>query len=342
MKQVMFLLLSLMLLLGACAKANDPVNNSNNGVEYIKTISTVGDPLDLEISDNLLFSAEDQAGFRVSDKNSGEQIAWVTTYGYMSPLTETKLVKYQKENKFLFIFDREGQDYIAYFDVTDPAHPVFKDKVQGDTNYIIDLQLLPANPADSSFSFYRTGNFGTSYQLKKCDYNRNKPQPTSDVDSLTIRFPYTCGKFDFDVSTNRAYVSARQNGLYCYDALTKSILHSIDTNGEVLDVKVQNGYAYLADRQGGFKIINVSGNFEQIWSFPTPSFATTVTVNTNYAAVAAGTNGTYIFNISDPNKASLKAHLTFAEVGYVNTVLLDGNDIYIASRDKGILKYHIN
>lgn len=341
---VLLLMSSLIIVMAGCAKANDPVNPSNNGVEYVMTIPAVGDPLDIEISDNLLFAAEDQAGFEVLNKTTGARIAWQQTANFGTYLKETRLVRYQKDSKLLFIFDRDAQDYIGYFDMTDPATPIYKDKVQGGTNYITDFQFLPYNSTDQTFSFYRTCNTDGSYRSIRCDFDPAQIPASNDNADYTITYPFTCGKFDYDHSNNKMYVGARQYGLYCYNTISKTLVESFNSDGEVMDVKVQSGYAYLADRQGGFKIVNISDstNFNLVYTYNTPSFATNVSVNSNYAAVSAGTNGVYIFNISNPANASFKAHLTFEEVGYVNTILFDGNTLYVASRDKGILKYSVN
>jgi len=100
---------------------------------------------------------------------------------------------------------------------------------------------------------------------------------------------------------------------------------------------VSGNYAYVADRDSGLRIINISDPAHPIeaGSHDTPGWAFGVAVAGNYAYVADYHGGLRIINVSDP------ANPTEADFydtpGYAEGVAVAGNYAYVADKGGGLV-----
>jgi len=101
------------------------------------------------------------------------------------------------------------------------------------------------------------------------------------------------------------------------------------------DVVVKNDYAYVADRYGGLKIIDISNPSTPtlVNTYDTPGEAHGIDLSGNYAYIADFDGGLRIINISNPN--------SLIEEGYYNTsythdVKVLNNYAYIATNDPAL------
>jgi len=80
------------------------------------------------------------------------------------------------------------------------------------------------------------------------------------------------------------------------------LIGALDTPGEAWDIAVSNGYAYVADRGAGLRIVDVSepaAPFE-VGNFDTPGDTYAVAIDGNYAYIADGNDYLRVVDVSDP------------------------------------------
>ena len=77
----------------------------------------------------------------------------------------------------------------------------------------------------------------------------------------------------------------------------------LGTPGTSYDVVVSNGYAYIADGDSGFQIIDVSDPVNPIRTggFDTPGHVEGIAISGNYLYVADGFQGIEVFDITSKN-----------------------------------------
>ncbi|MCI0514416.1 hypothetical protein L0128_14460 [candidate division KSB1 bacterium] len=116
------------------------------------------------------------------------------------------------------------------------------------------------------------------------------------------------------------------------DALTK--VGEILTPGVVNQIVIVNRLAYIADRQAGLRIYDISqpAKIKPI-GFKT-GFCNRVVIQENQALVAAGVYGLEIYDISDPTRIAVVS--TFKFDGCVDDLAFDGRYVYLACNKAGL------
>ncbi|NGX43125.1 MAG: hypothetical protein K940chlam7_01416 [Chlamydiae bacterium] len=111
---------------------------------------------------------------------------------------------------------------------------------------------------------------------------------------------------------------------------------SYDTPGDARDVAVSGNYAYVADRDSGLQIIDVSNvaNPTLAGSYNTPDRARGVAVSGNYAYVADASSGLQIIDVSNVTNPTLAG--SYNTIGYVYGVALSGNYAYVTDGPSGL------
>ncbi|QEI41830.1 hypothetical protein BMF77_02431 [Dolichospermum sp. UHCC 0315A] len=115
-----------------------------------------------------------------------------------------------------------------------------------------------------------------------------------------------------------------------------TLVGNYDTSGEARGVQVVGNYAYVADRDSGLQIIDISnpttptlkGNYD------TSGYAWGVQVVGNYAYVADGYSGLQIIDISNPTTPTLKGN--YYTSGWAYGVQVVGNYAYVANGYSGL------
>ena len=111
---------------------------------------------------------------------------------------------------------------------------------------------------------------------------------------------------------------------------------SYDTPGEALSVTVSNNIAYVADKESGLQIIDVSNpqNPFLLGSYDTPGYALSVFVSNNIAYVTDDYAGLLIIDVSNPqNPAFLGSYDT---PDWAESVTVSNNIAYVAAWDAGL------
>ncbi|MDB4742708.1 Ig-like domain-containing protein, partial [Cyclobacteriaceae bacterium] len=156
------------------------------------------------------------------------------------------------------------------------------------------------------------------------DYN-------SGTGTNTLTFNYTVASdhmtSDLDyLATNSLLLPAPNPGTPVYR----------DTNGEARGVAIRSNYAYLADKDAGLAIIDISDPTNP----GTPMYKETngnaygVTISSNYAYVANGDAGLAIIDISDPTNPGIPVYKDTE--GDATGVAISGNYAYVSTWSAGL------
>lgn len=157
-------------------------------------------------------------------------------------------------------------------------------------------------------------------------------QPVSVGSSHILR----AGVWDMVIEENNALI-ADGFGFTILDISKRSIeVGSCDTPGTAVGVAIAGSSAYIADEEGGLRILDISDSTHpvEVGFFNTPGSAKDVEVAGSYAYIAGGTSGLHILDISNPANP--------AEVGFYDTpgnaeslVILD-NYAYVTDNESGL------
>ncbi|NGX43499.1 MAG: hypothetical protein K940chlam7_01797 [Chlamydiae bacterium] len=111
---------------------------------------------------------------------------------------------------------------------------------------------------------------------------------------------------------------------------------SYNTPTYAMEVVISGNYAYVANRDSGLWIIDVSNitNPTFIGSHSTPAYAEAVAVVGNYAYVAAFSSGLQIINVSNPSNPTLAGSYNTPDLAYGIAVL--GNYAYVGDMSSGL------
>lgn len=324
------------LLLTACAEKNTAYEDSN-ALDLISIVPVVGNPSDLDYDATHMYVALDQGGLAAIDMQS-YQTKWYTTApsedGSITEFKQTRILSVVPEYNRLFLNEITGTDNIHIMDSSNPDSLKIIDSVTGGTFDIQDIQtrVLDTPIDDNPIEVIYCDSDNINYRL----YNAE----------LWVGFGFTIPNLplrlsgvDFDDSY--IYVAAHQRGLIIYSKEDGSMISEYPIYGDALKVKVANGYAFVASRQGGIQIVDVRNpnSPELADGFVTVGYAQSVDYHNGRLAVASGSGGTYVFDVANPYDLRLIQRIT--ECGYANAVKFKDDILSIGSRDDGIFFYQM-
>jgi hypothetical protein len=108
--------------------------------------------------------------------------------------------------------------------------------------------------------------------------------------------------------------------------------------GRIFGADVSGSYAYLADRQYGFRVVSIADphNPVEVGSYDTDGEGNAVKVVGTYAYLADGEGGLKIFSIANPSDPVLVG--AFDDVGYTCSVTLQGHYAFLSDYNDNSLK----
>jgi hypothetical protein len=315
-------LIFVVIMLAACAQQNDPFQ-PDSVLQVDTYYKTGGFARDFAISDSMLFVAADQAGFSIFNRQNGQKIS-----NYYETFENARLIDYVERDSLLFIYDRYG-DFagIRIFDISQPSLPG-------------EEMLLTGRGVDAMRCF---PNEEGNVDIMATSYNKIKYGEFDGVFwySYSTSFPNAVAGFDLDA--DNYYVCGEQMGIYIADRQSGEMVTIYDTPGSSLAVKKVDNLLYVANKQEGISIIDITDLQQPVEIFwqNTSGYAQNLDVYGNYLVVASGGGGAYLFDVKDPENAELIDRIDDDEIGYVYQVRFFEGAIYAATK-RGVYKLKIN
>lgn len=335
-KHVMLAVLVLAAILAGCAKRNTSWQQPEV-LTLVREVSVVGNPLDISFDADNIYVAQDQGGISIIDLDDyGHK--WITKIfaedGSSISLGRIKKISLLPEFDRMFLNEVSATDRIVILDSSQADSLEYKFDIVGGTGGIKDLGSLPLEPPSGDFTMAIGYCSGDGFKFDRYDggvFNENL---------YTVTTPATAS--GYFLTPDKIYLCCEQRGLFVYNRSDRQYLGEIALPGEAQKVYVAGNNAYVACRQGGLQVVDVSNPAQPVLasSFDTSGYATTIDVSGALAAVSSGSGGVYLFDISSPQVPALKQRLS--DIGYTNNAKFALGKLYVAARDRGILIYDID
>jgi hypothetical protein len=337
-KRFIFLLI-ITITLFSCAQKNTEWTEQHI-LELAAAVPTVGNPLDFDMMGANVFMAEDQGGLSIINLNDYtrraiNQIVSVDT-DTLSLIKISRVSVVPTLNR-LFINEREGSDEIRVVDISDLDSMIIRDRISGGTQDIQDMKFTDISGSGSQFDYegyyclggtVSYGKYGVHYASFPPLWAVLKNYSTSAINGAVFSSQYV-------------FAAAEQRGLAIFDRSSEARIGECDLPGEAQKVKLSGNYAYLACRQSGLQIVDVSNPTAPVMvgSYDTSGYATNLDIWNNYLVMSSGGGGIYLFDITNPTNPVLLDNIT--SCGYVNNVKFHNGKVLVAGRDQGLLIYNL-
>lgn len=335
-KQALPVILAAIILLAGCAKRNTEWQEPEV-LDLVREIPVVGNPLDITFSADKVYIAQDQGGISVIDLDDYSH-KWVTQIyaedGSHITLGRIKKITLLPQFQRMFLNEVSATDRITILDTSDPDTLQYRFDIVGGTGGIKAMDSYPLTPPSGDFTMAVGYCSNDGFKYDRYDggvFSENMFQ---------ILTPATAS--GFCLTDDKIYITCEQRGLFIYNRSDRSYLGEIALPGEAQKVQVQGNYAYVACRQGGLQVVDVSNPAHPVLagSYDTSNYATSIDLSGNLAVVSSGGGGVYLFDVSSPQAPVLKQHLS--DIGYTNNAKFYGGKLYVAARDRGLLIYEID
>ena len=354
-KYVRIILLSIMsiFIIFGCAEAEDPYQPEEQEESEIlsinKTFHISGEIREMNVNENYIFAAENESGFSIHNRLSGETIVHITNYAdtldsgqiipkYFENITEIEVVT---DSNKVFVYDKYDTAEIYIYDISDINNVSFVTNITGDTAGYSDLRILPYGEENEYYPY--SGYFAREQKFTFANMFVYGDSYAIDIpDDGEVQLPNDIT--EFFLTENYTFVAGEERGLYIIDNESKSFIQEVDTPGKALDVCYSDGYAFIADRQDGVHVIDCynATDSELIFSYDTAGYAQSIAVKDDLLAVGSGGGGVYLFDISDPAEMKFLDRIDDEVIGYTREVAFYGDKLYVGSRDLGILELNID
>lgn len=332
------LLLGLVIIITNCAKANDPVSVSEEDscLQLENIFETVGFARDLDIQNNKLFIAEDEAGFSIYDLNNNNLISRF----HNKKWDYIRLIAVY--DTLVFVWNQYGEyDGIRYLSIKNLDNIFEIDGYSGTTTKLTNLTVSPNSDDDNGFCEL-SWNSDEIY-CYRANYSEDPDFGAITVNGgkkYTDHFPI----YGFDYENNYHFLSAGQLGVKIMKEENEGLVEvsTLNTQGESIDVVKQGGFLYTVNQEEGVTVADVANLLSPkiITNLQTTGYAQNLDVKDNILAVASGGGGLYLYDISDKNCIKLLENIDDSQIGYTYKVKLVDDKVYAATK-KGVYCYKI-
>ncbi len=335
-KQWLLIPVVILALLAGCAKRNTEWQDGDV-LTLEATLPVVGNPLDISFDADNIYIAQDQGGISIFNAVSYAS-KWVTRIyaddGSGIALGRIKKISLLPDFNRMFLNEVSATDRIVILDTSDPDTLVYKFDIVGGTGGIKAMEGFNLDPPNGNWTMAIGYCSGEGFKYDRYDggvFNENL---------YAVPTPATAS--GFDLTAERIYLTCEQRGLFIYNRSDRQYLGEIALPGEAQKVKVAGNYAYVACRQGGLQVVDVSNPAQPVLvgSYDTSGYATTVDVSGTQCVVSSGSGGVYLFDIATPQTPVLKQRLN--SVGWTNIARFHSGKLIVATRDEGVLVYAID
>lgn len=220
----------------------------------------------------------------------------------------------------------KGLTGIDIVNITDPLNPVLLSKYDDEENHYIDVEIK----GDNIYC-------ATSDGLKIID--------VSDLKNPTLLHSVAVGAADkLAINGDYVYLSVTGKDLCIVDISTPATAFeetTVDTAEKPNDIAIDGTYAYVAVGASGFQVIDITDpTSPTIEATQATTSAEGIDAFGDLVAIADGTAGLKLYNIS--NLVAIVLADTELTTGYdVTKLKIDGNDIFVAVKDNGIVLINI-
>ncbi|MCK4358197.1 MAG: hypothetical protein KAW92_05540 [Candidatus Cloacimonetes bacterium] len=326
MKPLLEVLILAALVLSTCAKWIEPVSYKDI-LEIDHIYSTTGYARDAYVSNNIIYVAQDETGIIIFNRGNGS-IIWEKNDNpaeYITVLEQDSfMISYDDPTFHTYNFANFDSVYeIGYGTLTDA--------------YVRHPELITINTLKDTFTVsYITKH---DFFIKECFINVYGFWET--LETIHWIF-YNKDLIDYEINEDYIYLAVSQWGLLIID-YNEQIIGIGDTPGQALALKIVGNYAYIADREAGLQVIDISDieNPELIYSFDTSGLAQSVDVEEDYLVVGSGGGGVYLFDVSDKATPKFLDRLDDYYIGYTYKAILSNGEIFVATKI-GVVKLKIN
>jgi hypothetical protein len=318
--QKLTILSFIFVLLSGCAKPNEPSIHGALSIE--RHIETGGYVWDVSVSDSLIFIAEDQAGFSIYNYFNNNFVCQVDSLHIFSiPFENVRKIEAVDEEELLFVYDRYGSTAsINFFNITNRAEPLFIFRITGDTGDIEKMISIP-NPDSGVDLFWTNGNllpFGTYDQ----GWSENNVYEFQNSIS------------GFDLNTDYYIIAAQQLGIHTVKRTSVDSIYTIDTPGEALDVKIVDSYVFVALREAGFAVFDITDEAapELVYLEDVDEHIYTVDCEDDYLVLGSHAGGVYLYDVSNPADPKFLGNIDNDIIGYTYEAEIYNGRIFAATR----------
>ena len=366
----------------SCADSNDPVGTGSNGILQIEgNVPLNGSPEDIDVSESYIAVANGTGGIVLIKKNPFELADTYdyfeaiqdttatdsTAANAAASLKDVEFVELIEEHDRLFAFQAYGTDQFQTYDIStgtlEPNTSAIGNsqgikRIQSfpidDTHYIYNNEDdLSLSRADFVTLKLRSGSYSRTYTKCVGVALDGTVSPTKDysLDISPIDFTYHNGYYF--AACGYAGVSAlAMSNYYAFHDFgegTFEFRSRVETPGEAYQTAFAHDKVYVADVHQGLQVIDVTFNdgapvmtLREDLAYKTSSFARCVHANDDHLVVGSRGGGIYYFSLDNEGNPTFKEQLPKSAIGYVAEVFVDGNFVYVLSREYGVVKVSIN
>jgi hypothetical protein len=308
-----------------CAQPNEPAENDNN-LHIFNILETSGYAQDFDVSDELLFVAEDQRGFSIYNLVSGSMYCHLDTLydDTPNPYENVRKIAGSVDEDFLMVYDRYGSPAsFNIYDISDIQNPQFLFNMASNTSNVQKILL------DESLDVMEI------FWTNSSSFNVATYENTW-TNTATIDFPNSVAGFDFTESL--FVVAAYQSGIHIIDRATNQTLITYDTIGEATDVKIVDNYAFIALWEEGYLLLDLTDptNPIEIHQENVGENIYTIDAKDDKLLLSSHTGGVLLFDVSENTNPCLLGKLSENDIGYTYKASFVGEQI-IASTRTGVI-----
>ena len=313
-------------------------------MQIVHTYSTLGNPVDFDISGNDLCVAEDIVGFGLYNLSTGA-LQYRIHEAEGIALQGVRLVRFYAPFNVLIAYDTSISTHHPFYTYRyndTSGNYVYTSPPSSGYNYNVRdmlFETIAGNPNQfrTYYGCYRSG--GNIVQMGLYTIS-NQPAHNSQLqaDVPNSIHGITFHKNDF------LLCAMGERGVAIVDKSTMNSISVYNTPGSARDTKSSGEIVYVADRSAGLGLIDISDrvNPTQIgWGYSVEGNAISLDIWGDFLAVGTTSGGLYLFGISDPVNPVLYHRIQSGDIGEINKVMFHDGHLFVASRSLGVVRISI-
>ncbi len=310
--------------LSGCAKLNEPSIHGALSVE--RHIETGGYVWDIFVSDSLIFIAEDQAGFSIYNYLNNNFVCIVDSLHapWNTPMGNVRKILAAENEEFLFVYDRYGSPAsINIYNITDISEPECIFRIQSNTGNV-----------ECIYSYANSGGGVTLNWINNLDGNTINIRESNDNWIAGNAYNFQNAISEFDLTEDYFIIAAQQLGIHIAKRTTGEVVCTMDTPGDASDVKIVDSYVFVALREAGFAVFDITDEAapELIYLEDVDEHIYTVDCEDDYLVLGSHAGGVYLYDVSNPADPKFLGNIDNDIIGYTYEAEIYNGRIFAATR----------